>query len=162
MLLFIVRHGLAGQRGDPRWPDDSERPLTKEGRKRFRQTVRKLADRGFAPKLIATSPLVRCRQTAELILEELGDEATLVELDELRPGAELDPVLQWTNRQAPQDIAWVGHSPDVEALAAALIGAGEENLRFTKGAIAAIEFPSDVAAGAGQLRWLVTAKVLGC
>ena len=42
MLLYIVRHAFAGQHGDPSYPDDSLRPLTKKGRKQFRRVVKKL------------------------------------------------------------------------------------------------------------------------
>ena len=41
-----------------------------------------------------------------------------------------------------------------------MIGA-TANIRFAKGAIAAIEFGDEVAAGAGELNWLATAKLLG-
>jgi len=60
-----------------------------------------------------------------------------------------------------QQIAWVGHAPDVNRLAAAMIGDGESVLHFSKGSVAAIEFDDIPALGAGELRWLVTAKVLG-
>jgi hypothetical protein len=33
-------------------------------------------------------------------------------------------------------------------------------LHFAKGAVAAIEFDHEIAAGKGQLRWLITADVL--
>ncbi len=49
MLLYIVRHAYAGQHGDPRYPDDALRPVTKRGRKQFARVVKKLAKRGFAP-----------------------------------------------------------------------------------------------------------------
>ncbi len=84
MLLYIVRHAEAGQHGDPHWPDDSLRPLTAKGRKRFSRLVKKLARRDFAPTLIATSPLVRCRQTAQAILDRLDGRPKLLELAELR------------------------------------------------------------------------------
>ncbi len=45
MKLYIVRHGLAGEHGDPRYPDDRLRPLTDEGRKRFANTVKALRRR---------------------------------------------------------------------------------------------------------------------
>jgi hypothetical protein len=35
-------------------------------------------------------------------------------------------------------------------------------MRFSKGAIACIAFDAEIARGAGELQWLVTAKVLGC
>ena len=55
----------------------------------------------------------------------------------------------------------MGHSPDVEWLAAALIGDGTTRVRFAKGSIAAINFEDDIAPGNGELCWLVTAKSLG-
>jgi phosphohistidine phosphatase len=160
MLLYIVRHAEAGQHGDPHWPDDSLRPLTAKGRKRFSRLVKKLARRDFAPTLIATSPLVRCRQTAQAILDRLDGRPKLLELAELAPGAELASLVAWTNNQQEPQVAWVGHAPDVDRLTAGLIGSDCCNLRFSKGAIAAIEFDSEIAAGQGELRWLVTPTIV--
>ena len=65
MKLYIVRHAWAEEQDDDRWPDDRQRPLTAEGRKRFSRVAKALDHRGIAPQLIVTSPLMRCRQTAE-------------------------------------------------------------------------------------------------
>jgi phosphohistidine phosphatase len=162
MNLYIVRHGLAGEHGDARYQDDSLRPLTKEGRKRFEQTVTLLAERGLAPSLIATSPLARCRQTAEILLEHTSCGIPLVELDELAPGSQLESLVEWTGSQAVESVAWVGHSPDVDEMTAALIGDSAAGIRFAKGAIACLVFNDAIALGRGELKWLVTAKVLGC
>ncbi len=85
MKLYIVRHGLAGEHGDPRYPDDRLRPLTDEGRKRFANTVKALAAAGMKVSVIATSPLVRCRQTADILAERLSGKPKLTELEALRP-----------------------------------------------------------------------------
>jgi phosphohistidine phosphatase len=162
MLLYIVRHAWAGQHGDPRYPDDNLRPLTDEGRKRFRRVVRKLVKRKFDPKHVATSPLVRCRQTAELVSAGTPQEPTIVELDDLAPGGRLAPLVEWTSQFDEGDVVWVGHSPDVERLIAQLIGAGVGRVRMAKGAVAAIAFEHDVAPGEGELAWLATAALLGC
>jgi phosphohistidine phosphatase len=162
MFIYIARHAWAGQRGDPRWPDDSLRELTNEGIERFREVVEALAERGFEPECIATSPYTRCLQTAQIILEYVDTEPKLETLKALEPGSELEPLIEWTNKQAGKDVCWVGHSPDVERLAAGLIGDGAARIRFAKGAVAAISFGGDMAsAGAGELRWLATAKLLG-
>lgn len=161
MFVFIARHAWAGERGDPRWPDDSLRELTREGIERYTQVVKLLADRGFEPEQIATSPYTRCRQTAEIIAEHVAGKPIIVEMDALEPGSDLDAMVDWTNRQADGNVCWVGHSPDVDYLTAALIGSGGAGIRFAKGAIAAIDFGGDVTVGDGELRWLVTAKVLG-
>jgi len=163
MILYIIRHAWAGQSGDPAWPDDAQRPLTDEGRKRFAKMARKLAKRKFAPQLIATSPLVRCRQTAELVVKAVKPKPRLVERAELQPGSDLAGLLAWTAEEAARldEVAWVGHAPDVDRLTAMLIGEGGCQIGFAKGAVAAIEFPDLPRAGDGELIWLVTAKTLG-
>lgn len=158
MLLYIVRHAYAGQNGDPRYPDDSLRPLTNKGRRRFRRLVKKLARRGFAPQIVASSPLVRCRQTAEILAERTPVRPEVVETDALAPQSALDELVAWSNEQQSDELAWVGHSPDVEALAAALIGAREGALRFAKGAVAAISFEDQIAIGEGELQWLISPR----
>jgi phosphohistidine phosphatase len=164
MILYIIRHAWAGSYGDPAWPDDFERPLTAEGSLRFAQVVRALAQRGFAPQLVATSPLVRCRQTAEVVARQTPLGPRVVELDALVPGSDLAEALAWTVGAADglEQVAWVGHAPDVGILAGALIGDATAGIHFAKGAVAAIRFEEAPEAGGGELRWLATAKLLGC
>ncbi|HEY5312902.1 MAG TPA: phosphohistidine phosphatase SixA [Pirellulales bacterium] len=161
MLLYIVRHAWAGQHGDPEYPDDSLRPLTAKGEKRFRRVAKRLAKRGFAPCHVATSPLVRCRQTADILMDHLDSQAQLTVLNELAPGARLEALLPWARQQPSGDLAWVGHAPDVSQWIAALIGSAAGHADMDKGAVAAIEFDGAPEVGAGTLRWLVTAEVLG-
>jgi phosphohistidine phosphatase len=161
MFVYLARHAWAAERGDPRWPDDSLRELTPEGIERYAKMVKALAKCGFAPERIGTSPFTRCRQTAEIIAKRLAGSPPIENLEALEPGSNLDALLEWTRRQDGADVCWVGHSPDVERLAAALVGDGAANVRFAKGAVAAIEFDDDVETGAGELCWLATAKLLG-
>src|SRR5207248_334920 len=104
--------------------------------------------------LVATSPLVRCRQTADEIAEHARPKPELVELDILKPGAQLDPLVSWSNEQGVEALAWVGHAPDVDDLAAALIGSRSGAVVFGKGAVAAIDFDDEIVTGKGDLRWL--------
>lgn len=163
MVIYIARHAWAGERGDPRWPDDSLRELTSEGIARFTKVVKLLANRGFRPGRIATSPYARCRQTAELIAKYAEGHPPIDQLDALEPGSEIDPLIEWSRQHTAEDrnTCWVGHSPDVERLAAELVGEGATRIRFAKGAIAAINLEAEVNIGAGELNWLATAKLLG-
>jgi phosphohistidine phosphatase SixA len=162
MFVYIARHAWAGERGDPKWPDDSLRELTAEGIERFTEVVQALAKRGFAPERIATSPYTRCRQTADIIQKYLSGKPRIDELEALEPGSEVEPLIDWTNELGATNVCWVGHSPDVERLAADLIGDGAARIRFAKGAVAAIAFEGQSAnAGGGELNWLATAKILG-
>lgn len=160
MLIYIVRHAWAEDRDQAAYPNDDLRPLTAKGKKRFRRVAKRLRKRGFDPLHIATSPLVRCRQTADIIVEDAPQQPSLDELDDLKPGSQLAPLLAWTVEHSDGDVAWVGHAPDVEELTAGLIGAPEAGIHFDKGAVAAIEFTGKPAAGQGQLLWLATAELL--
>ena len=159
MFLYLARHAWAGHYGDPAWPDGSLRPLTPEGQERYRQMISRLVNRGLAPEVIATSPLVRCRQTADIMAELTG--ASVVETEDLAPGLDLEAMIDWSNAQGGIDLAWCGHNPDLEMVLPQLLGDQTARTRFAKGAIAAVAFDEEVMAGEGELYWLVTAKVLG-
>src|SRR5574340_586907 len=164
MDIYIVRHAQAGHYGDPKWSEDSQRPLTDDGKDRFSRVVERLVERGFSPQIIASSPLRRARQTAELLAEGMAEKPDVVDVEALAPGGSLKTLLKWTAQLPPEmrQVAWVGHAPDVGHLAAALIGNPEGWIRFAKGACALIRFHGPAEAGHGELRWLVTAKMLGC
>ena len=162
MFIFLVRHAWAGQSGDPHFPDDALRPLTDKGAKRFRRMAKKLVKRNFNPAAVAASPLVRARETADILAEVCPCRPQVSVLDDLAPGGQLEPLLHWTRQQAPGDVAWVGHAPDMGELAAQLIGPRGAQISFEKGAVAALCFPGPTAAGAGELVWLATAELLRC
>ncbi len=164
MDLFVFRHAWAEERDAGRWPDDGLRPLTAAGRERFARMVDRLGDRGVVPSIVATSPLVRCRQTADLLADGMSHTLKVVELDALAPGSNRQALLKWTVAASTDhdQIAWVGHSPDVDLLVAVLIGDGNGWIRFAKGAVAGLRFEDAVCPGGGELRWMVTAKLLGC
>ena len=161
MHIYIIRHAWAYEHGDPRWPDDSQRPLEQEGAERFARVVELLAQRGFAPDAIATSPYVRCRQTAEIAAAHSTQSPQLVELDGLKPGSDFAELIEWTRKQQAESVAWVGHAPDVSWLAASLISEGDAMIRFAKGAVASIRVEGPLGAGCGELQWHATAKLLG-
>ncbi|MCE5302013.1 MAG: histidine phosphatase family protein [Planctomycetaceae bacterium] len=159
MDLYILRHAWAVDRDQVQ---DDLRPLSADGRKRFAAVAKRLVTGGAAPKRIATSPLVRCVETANLLADALGG-AEIVELDGLRPGGDAKTLWRWTVEQSRQcdEIAWVGHAPDVELWTAALIGDASGSIRLAKGATAAVRFDDATELGKGQLQWLATAKLLG-
>jgi phosphohistidine phosphatase len=160
MFIYIARHAWAGERGNPRWPDDSLRELTPEGIERYTHVVKALAARGLAPTRIATSPYARCLQTAQIIANIVPGKPQIDELEALEPGSDLEPLLEWSRAQGDTDTCWVGHSPDVERLAADLIGDGTSRIRFAKGAVAAINFEDEIIPAAGELYWHTSAKLL--
>jgi phosphohistidine phosphatase len=163
MDLYIIRHAWAEEYGDPRWPDDSDRPLTAKGCERFAAMVEILSQRGVEPTLIASSPMVRCRETAQILSGGLSKRPKIIVRDELLPQGDVKNLLQWTAKQAEKNpqIAWIGHAPDVEIMTAVLIGQPSASIRFSKGSVAALRFDGPVEIGNAELRWLATAKLLG-
>lgn len=162
MLVYVARHAWAGHYGDPAWPDDSQRPLTDEGVERYRHVIAGLVERGFAPQHLATSPYVRCLQTAELIAAGVPTAPKIEVLEDLAPGSRLLPLLEWSAAKGVKSVCWVGHNPDVERIVAELVGDGFASIRFAKGSVAAVQFENgSPEPSEGTLLWHATAKLLG-
>src|SRR3954469_6440941 len=107
--LYLIRHGLAEERGEA-WPDDAKRPLTEEGISRLRKSARGLQRLGVAVDLVVTSPLVRTRQTAEIVAAGLDPHPHITTADSLAPGATVAAMLSDLEKHAKRErIAIVGH-----------------------------------------------------
>jgi phosphohistidine phosphatase len=157
--LYLVRHAIAAERGEE-WPDDTKRPLTADGVSRFREVVEGLAWFGVALDEVYSSPLVRTRQTADLLSAGLDPKPPVRLLDSLAPGHESAAVLnELAKRVKRRRVALVGHEPDLGELAAALIGA-QRALPFRKGGVCRIDVDRIGASAAGSLVWFLPPKVL--
>lgn len=157
--LYLIRHGVAAERGDE-YPDDSKRPLTANGMSRLRKEARALDALGVAFDLIVTSPLLRTRQTADVIAEALKSKPSVVSSDALAPAGTPGAVMQELAKLAKKNsVALVGHEPNLGELAARLIGA-RRPLEFRKGGICRIDFESTPPKGIGHLRWFVGPRML--
>jgi phosphohistidine phosphatase len=110
--------------------------------------------------VVLTSPYVRARHTAEILMAGLSPAPALEVLDVLAPGhAPADVAARIGGQNNRRAIAVVGHEPDLGQLAAWLIGA-REPLVFKKGGIARIDVPSLPPGRDGCLLWLATPKML--
>lgn len=151
--LYVVRHAVAEDVSDS--GGDHARRLTKKGRKAFARLVRRLEDAGLEVDLIATSPLVRARETADVLAEELTATPRIEVVGALAPGADWQALVEWTAAQDAARVAWVGHAPCVGRLVALTIGDGTAAISMQKGAVAAIRL-DDGPGQAGELEWLAT------
>jgi phosphohistidine phosphatase len=161
MELYIVRHGEAGQAMLVRGRADAARELTREGRKETASIARALRALGCAPERIGTSPLVRARQTAEIVAEVLDAEKKLEDCEFLSPGLDAAALIRWL-REAHADSAMiVGHMPDLAQLASALLASNAPlDIVFKKSGVCCISFDGIPRAGAGRLEWLLQPKQL--
>lgn len=160
--VYLIRHGLAGERGS--YANDDERPLTDEGKKKTRQVAKRLRELGLTFDLMLTSPLVRARQTAEILLD-VGLAAELETADFLAHGGTIDAWLAWLaawNKPEQARLALVGHEPDLSAWAETLLwGQPHGALIVKKAGVVGLILPEQGSPiGNSSLFWLVPPKFL--
>lgn len=157
--LYLIRHAIAADRDD-RWPDDAKRPLTPGGMAKMRKAAKGLAKLGVEIDAILSSPLVRARQTADIVAETLEPIPPVTVCDALAPAGTPAAVMQEIAKHARgRRLALVGHEPNIGELAAQLIGT-RTPIAFKKGSICRIDFDVLPPKGHGQLMWLATPKML--
>ncbi|MED5372355.1 MAG: histidine phosphatase family protein [Myxococcota bacterium] len=128
MLLTLMRHGLAERYSQ----SDAGRPLTDPGRAIVRDVVRGLHNGGWLPGAVVCSPLLRSRQTAELVIEQYPG----LPLEVLGEVVQAEPILL-------EELGWrdlidpliIGHEPGLSRMAARLIGA-EGLMAFEEASVA--------------------------
>jgi phosphohistidine phosphatase len=157
--LYLIRHGSAEARGDA-WPDDAKRPLSEDGMSRLKKEARGLARLDVAVDVVLTSPLVRTKQTAEIVAAALDSRPPIVNIDSLAPGGSYAALVADLEKHARKhSIALVGHEPGIGELAARLIGS-RHPIEFKKGAVCRIDLDEIPPSGPGDLRWMLTPKIL--
>ena len=157
LKLYFLRHGQAGTRQD--WHgDDSERPLTVEGKKRMQREAAAIRTLDLPLDVIISSPLVRAAQTAEIVAKARGSSARLVTDGRLAPGfgpRHLAAIV--AEHRGAGGLMLVGHEPDFSETISQVTGGGR--LAMKKGALAYVEV-EDPASLKGTLVWLIPPKVL--
>jgi phosphohistidine phosphatase len=163
MKLFLMRHSQA--LADK---DDLRRPLGALGRETTKSVGAFFRANAALAGVHAVwhSPMLRARETAELLVKELGLDALLVETAGLMP--EDDPVaLADRLERLDQTVLIVGHEPQLSALATLLVRGKVRpvGFDFKKSAVMALEKASGRHKKSGRSRWHVcwffTAELLG-
>ena len=158
--IYLMRHAIAAERGDD-WPDDTKRPLTKKGEARMREVAAGLAALDIRLDVVITSPLVRARDTAELLVAGWPTRPVLGVSTALAPGLVPAAVADMLSRHSKvAGIALVGHEPGLGEFAAWLIGASHP-VPLKKGGMIRIDVPAiPPTPGSGHLIWAAPPKML--
>jgi phosphohistidine phosphatase len=161
MELLIVRHAIALERDRQRWRDDGARPLSPAGIRQSRKAAAGLKEFSKRPDRLLTSPLVRARQTAQ-ILTDVARWPQAEETPELSPGGAALAVLTLLGQERSKVVAVVGHEPDLGVLlTACLLGEGGAlAIEMKKNAVACVSFEGSPRAGRAVLKWLATPRML--
>src|SRR5260370_17818082 len=118
MKLYIVRHGIAIDRDDPKCPPDPERYLTEEGVEKTLQAAKVAAGLGVSADLFLTSPYVRAAQTAEIFAGPFDyPKQRIRRTDLLLPGAEPSQLFRELVKQKQASRVFLfGHAPPLDAV----------------------------------------------
>jgi phosphohistidine phosphatase len=159
MNLYLIRHAEAVdlEEGDAR--DDAERPLTAAGKAQCATLAAALQARGVVLNQLVSSPLLRARETAEAVLA--GWPAPTPEqltCNGLAPGGKAKKVVRFLLGLSGENVALVGHQPDLGEFLGWLIGAKKAKIEIAKAGAALVRFDASPAKGEGALEWLVTSE----
>ena len=156
MRILIVRHGIAETlEPGPKTKEDGARELTKEGRNKLRTEAKGLKKIIPSIDLIASSPLVRASETADILADKFGG-VRVVQIAALSPRKPAAALIDWLKAHPPDStVALVGHEPHLSTfLCWMLTGLQESFIELKKGGAALIETTNPVSAGRAKLLWL--------
>jgi phosphohistidine phosphatase len=163
LRLYLLRHAIAHTRDRSRFPDDSARPLTRDGARRMIAAARGLRVLKIRCDLLLTSPLARARETARLVRRALHPRPPMRVLRPLAPGGGAGGVIAGlTTLPRDQSILLVGHEPDLSRLLATLIAESRDGLAigFKKGGLARVDCPGSPRPGNGRLIYHLPPRIL--
>lgn len=160
--LYLIRHGIAAEPEE--YSHDADRPLTDEGKRKTRKVAARLSELNLRFDLILTSPLVRARQTADILkTAKLSDR--LEESIDLASDGDMEAWLSWFEewrQKGGSKLALVGHQPNLGNWAEILIwGEVRGRLVVKKGGAIGLTLPETGSpVGRSQLFWLASPKFL--
>ncbi len=161
MILYVVRHAIAVPREQERFAD-SERPLTSKGLARMRKAAAGMKRIGVAPAVVLSSPWVRARQTAEILVEALDPRPELELTGLLAPPADRSLLYDRLRDAARvKRIMLVGHQPSLGEIAGEIAwGSPERFVYLKKGSLCVLEVQRLVPPPQGRMVSLIPPAVL--
>jgi phosphohistidine phosphatase len=159
MEIYILRHGIAIERGAPGYKKDSDRPLTSEGEEKMHQIAAALLAMDLKFDLMLSSPYERASRTAQIVADELDDEVTFTKF--LEPEGNPLALIGQINDAGPERVLLVGHEPDLSRLISVLIsGASDAAFELKKGGLCKMTTRKLSFGRCATLNWLLTPKQL--
>src|SRR5262249_43774691 len=159
MEIYILRHGIAVERGTGGYKKDGDRPLTKEGKEKVTEIADGILKMGIQLDLILSSPYVRAKDTAQIVADRLRKQVTFT--DFLLPDGNGRHLIAEINDEKPQRVLLVGHEPDLSELISVLFtGSADANIELKKGGLCKLTSDKLSFGRCATLNWLLTPKQL--
>ena len=159
MDLLVLRHGEAGQRSN--LSGDFKRTLTVEGKQEIADIANGLKSLDFKLDHVLTSPLLRAKQTAEVVAKSLKYKNKIEEIDSLKPeGNRLEFYSILSKFKQDSVVLVVGHEPYLSEMIGEAISQSGCRIDLKKAGLARVRVLSTLPKIRGELRWLLTPKQL--
>ena len=162
MELYILRHGKAEERS-PNITSDSKRRLTEIGKKELDCIGKAIKNLDAEFDYVVSSPLVRARQTADIILKNVKTKKkSLAIWDELKPEVDVEKTIKKLSSINPSfSILLVGHEPHLSSLVSKIISNSyDADISLKKGGFVHIKGIPEKSGFYGSLRSILTPKQL--
>jgi phosphohistidine phosphatase len=161
MEIYVVRHGIAIDREDPKCPPDPERYLTEEGIEKTKRVAAAVATLSASPDLFLSSPYVRAMQTAEIFAAALDyPKQKIRRTDLLLPGSEPTLFFRELAKDKQTSTLFIfGHAPQLDDIIASALGSKHHITCLKKAGVALLELKR-VSPPNGHLLWLAPPKLL--
>jgi phosphohistidine phosphatase len=135
--------------------------LSATGRDKTAAAARGLKAMGCAPQRIVSSPLIRARETAEIVATVLGVSAKIEEDNILSTASYGSNVVAWLSSQPRKDTMLVGHQPTCSEVVSLLLTATDDvDVVFKKAATCCMSFEGTPLPGEGWLEWMLQPRML--
>ena len=161
MNLYLLRHGIAVERGSAVFGNDADRPLTLKGERRLWRIANAMEALELSFDLILSSPLVRARQTAEIVAEAFNARKPFEFSEGLKPDADLKLLINELKNlePAPESVLLVGHEPCLSELISRLVsGSADFSVLMKKGGLCKLSTESLKFGRCATLEWLLTPR----
>ena len=161
MQIYIVRHGIAIDRADPKSPPDPERYLTEDGVEKTKQVAKGVVAMGASADLLLSSPYVRAMQTAEIFADQLEySRQKIRRTDLLLPGAETSMLFRELAKDKQSSTIFLfGHAPHLDEVIATALGSKHHITSLKKAGVALLELKR-ISPPSGEILWLAPPKLL--
>lgn len=154
--LVLMRHGIAEEARPGTQGHDESRALTPGGRNRVALSAHGLTVLGIHPDIIVTSPLLRCRETADLVGAQVA--CPVWEDPRLAPGMDLADLIDvLLDHPEARTVLACSHQPGLSLVLADLTGCGVIPFRRSQIAVAEIR---EMRAGGGTLLAVLPPRML--
>jgi phosphohistidine phosphatase len=158
MNLYLLRHAIAVPRGTSGYKDEN-RPLTEEGIRKMKEIAGGMQNLDIEVDRIVSSPLLRARQTADIVARALHHEVEIWK--SLNPSEDPRQLVAALRKSNDDDILLVGHEPHLSQFVSVLISGGTDmQIELKKGGLCKLSSDDLIYGRCATLHWLLAPSQL--